>query len=271
MIQFLELSTYDQYLYSPKSWLHSNKQNYKIFHSFLQLSLLPFMPILYILIILGICTLIFQFINIPNKVKNNIKNFFLFLLTIMCISLYYTTQARLNNTNIINNAIIKFQPLSFFSSYVNSHNNLINKILNFSIYISLPMFRLLSISIIYLFIIKIVLLTTYYEEIINLLIDKTQLAHKFLCSEKNFLIMMSSQFLKVIFLEIEKIKISYLIRGIKQNNYQQFIQYLILYSYLVKKFYNNLYKYVNCITYSLYSRSINSQSLYFLNIYDSQK
>nr|QJF58685.1 hypothetical protein [Corallina officinalis] len=264
MIQFLELSNYDQYLYSPKSLLHSDKKDYKIFHFFLQLLLLPFMPFLYILLVLVICILVFILINIPSSVKNSFKNFFLFLLCIMSINLYHITQIRLNNPHILDNSLIKIKPLDLFASFVNITNPLTYKALNFCFYLSLPMLRLFSISIIYLFIVRILLLTTYYEKIINLLIYKIKFLQKIISIEKKFFILLSSQFLKIIFIDLDKIKISYLIRSINYNNYRMIGNSIYIIRYILK----NLYKNTNYITYSLYSRAVNSKYLYILNIYD---
>lgn len=207
-------------------------------------------------IILTIYLILFQFINIPNKIKKKWRRFFSFFLLIYILHLCFTKKTKLNNNSII--TVRPCLPL---------YNLLKCNFLQLYINISVPTLRFFTISIIYLITIQTVLLTTPYEIIIHFFIYNIRLIHSF-SIKRNFIIMISAQFLKIVFLELNKSKISYSIRCTRFTN-DSTTSYRIPflnYYYVMKNYCHNLFQYVNYITYSLHSRSIYLQNLFFFNI-----
>lgn len=265
MTRFIDFLNYDQHLYSPKTYLHKYKVNYKIFYFFLQLSIIPFVHQIYIIIILLIYLIILSQIKIPKKIKNKWLILFNMITFVYIIHMYFITQTKMKNIGFYNKSIIIIRPFDFFNDFIPYQINILEKITQLSICISLGFFRLTSISIIYIITIHIILLTTSYETIIYFLIKKIKNnTNLFFYNKTNFIIIIASQFIKTILLEIIKLHKSYNIRNTiiinkrilnKQNtnnNYYFFINYL-----------SRLFYYIHYITYALYSRSIYINNLFF--------
>nr|YP_010728648.1 hypothetical protein P6G74_pgp082 [Phymatolithon calcareum]WEA76940.1 hypothetical protein [Phymatolithon calcareum] len=259
-----QLSNNYQFLYSPKSWLHLKKTDHKTFYFFLQLFILPYIKLRYIIVLFTTTLLLFRSVNLPIKVQRNLYTTVIFFLLTLSISTYYTTK----NTNFsnISNHIIKIQPLDFICRFTKKDNHLIKQFTRVQVYLSLSICRIVIISLTYLFNIKILLLTTNYEEII---LSFFGYKNKFILIQNShipFTVVLSSQFLKIIFTQLDVLKASYLIRGIKFKKYMYFRTILLIYLFLLSNFFISLYINIKLITQTLHSRDISSENLHLINI-----
>lgn len=244
-MNFFKLSIYYKYLYSPKSFLHTRKSQYKIYYIIFQLFLLPYISFTNMLILFIALFIIFQFIDITNK-----KYYFLQIVSILGLIILYIhiqcmTYIKFNSSNL---AILLVQKISFF---------------DFSFYVSLPMYRLLSLNFIYFLMINIFLLTTHYEEIILTLFSKNRHIYQLLSLEINFMMIISLQFIQTIFIQIKKKQIALYIRG---NHRHSLTKILNIFNSFIKKFLKIFYMKILYIDYSLYSREITTSFLYLFNI-----
>ena len=263
-----QLSNNYQFLYSPKSWLHVKNKNYKIIYVFLQLIILPYIRLQYIVIIFTTTLIFFKFVNLPTKIHRNLCITIIFFLFTLVNNIYYTTKYA-QHVNI-NNDIINIQPLHFIDRFLYIKHSAIQKLTQSQFYLSTSISRLIMISLTYLFTIKIFLLTTNYEEIIASLLGQRNIITTILNSEIPFTVILSSQFLKIIFTCIYTLKVAYLIRGIHLNKYN-FLKKLLVYFFLIKGFFITFYTNIKFITKTLYSRDILKRHLHIINIYDIQK
>lgn len=265
MIKLVYLLNYNQYLYSPRTRLHMDKTNYKIFYFFLQLSIIPFAHNIYIITILLIYLIILNKIKIPKKIKKKWLALSIIIIFIYVVHMYFITQIKFKNIILHNKSIITIQPFNFLRYFVTCQAYILNKITQLSICISLSFFRLINISLIYIITIDIILLTTYYESIIYFLIQNIKNNTKlFFYNKTTFIIIMASQFIKIIFLEIIKLHISYSIRNTNINTNKILNkQNMTSYYYLLINYLFRLFYYIRYITYSLYSRSICINNLFF--------
>lgn len=259
-----QLSNNYQFLYSPKSWLHLKKVDHKTFYFFLQLFVLPYIHLRYIVVLFTVTLLLFRSVNLPIKVQRNLYTIALFFILTLSISTYYTTK----NTNFsnISNHIIKIQPLNFIGQFIKKETSLIKQFTRSQIYLSLSICRITMISLTYLFTIKILLLTTNYEEIILSFFGYKNKFTFFQNSYIPFAVVLSSQFLKIISTQLDVLRASYLIRGIKLKKSMYFRIMLLIYLLLISNFFISLYNNIKFITRTLHSRDMSSENLYLINI-----
>ena len=246
-MNFVKLSIYYQYIYSPKSWLHKNNNKYKVFCVFLQLLTLPYCSLTHILYLTILAIVILIFTKIPTQEHKFLQ------FSIPCFGFIYLF-LKLLHLRKDNNIYIKL--FLYFKS-----------IYTILVSISIPLQKLISICIAYLFIIKINLLTVQYEETIYLLFSNLILKNKKIYLYIYFMIIICSQFIQIILIEADKKRLAYLIRGIKSINARPIIQMVIICPLLTKVWIHNIYLYIYYINYALYSRNINLSQIYFFNIY----
>ncbi len=170
----------------------------------------------------------------------------------------------------INNDIIKIEPFNYFNRFLYLKYSAFEKLTHFQFYLSTSVSRFIMISLTYLFTIKIFLLTTNYEEIITSLLGQRNITAFIRNSEIPFTVVLSSQFLKIIFTHIGRLKVAYLIRGVPLKKHD-FSKEILTYFFLIKVFFITFYANIQFITKTLYSRDILNRHLYVINIYDAQK
>lgn len=244
-MNFFKLSIYYKYLYSPKSFFHRYKSQYKIYYIIFQLLILPYISLINMLIILIGLFIVLTFIYLPKK-----KYYFLQIISTLGLIIFYihlqcVTHIKFDSSNL---ATLLVQHMSFF---------------NFTIYISLPMYRLLSINFIYFLMINLFLLTTHYEEIVLILFSNNKYFYKLLSSEISFMIIISLQLIQTIFVQIKKTQKAIYIRGSNNNSLTKILNF---YNLLIKKSLKIFYTKILYINYSLYSREISNFYLYIFNV-----
>lgn len=267
IMNFSQLSNNYQFLYSPKSWLHVRNKHYKILYIFLQLIIVPYISLQYMIIIFITTLIFFKFINLPIRVQINIYTTAVFFLLALANSMYYTTKHVKHN--YINKDIIKIKPFNSLEKLIYINHNTFKKLVQYELYLLRSISRLIMIALIYLFTIKIFLLTTNHEEIIALLgqNDITTIIQK---PGISFTVALSSQFLKIIFMYIDKLQVAYLIRGIKITEDNFFKKTILVYFFLLNPFLIIFHSNVQFIVKTLYSRDLSNQDLYLINIYDTE-
>lgn len=260
-----QLSNNHPFLYSPISWIHTISQKYKILYVFLQLFFLPYTNFNYLVIIFIITLLLLTSINLPIKVKENLVITSLFFFLILIVNAYYTTKNI--NINTINSHFYKIQPFKVFFYCINIQSPNISSIAKISFYISIATTRLIIISLTYIFTIKLFLLTTN-NETINLFLLQNYNSNTY---KKNsqipLIIILSSQFLKITFSNIAKLKKAILIRSITNNNKNQLKKIIWIYFYLIKIFFIDFYINIIYIAQSLHSRDISNREVNIVDLY----
>lgn len=261
-----QLSNNYQFLYSPKSWLHVSNKNYKIVYVFLQLIIVPYINLKYIVIIFITTLIFYKLINLPTKIQMDICIPVLFFLLVLVNSTYYTTKY-----NYINRDILKIKPFNLVGELTYIKNNAFETLVKYELCLPSYISRLVMISLTYLFTIKIFLLTTNYEEVIVSLVGRNNTTTIIQSSEISFIVVLSSQFLKIIFTHINKLQIAYLIRGIKITEDKFFKKAILLYFLLLNGFLITFYSNIEFIVKTLHSRDLLNRNLYLINIYNAEK
>jgi len=238
-MNLLKLSLHYQYLYSPVSFIHRIKYNYKIFYFFLQLLFVPYLSWNSTLLIIFTNILIFVSINIPKKEYQYLK--------------------------ILNGCLGILCFLLYFAQFVFIHNNIVDFCLHK--FLSLPINKLIGVCIAYFYIIKLCLLTTHYEIVISKFFSNKIIINKIFSTQIYFMIILSSQFIQITLNQLHKKQIAYLIRGKKHLAFYKNTQIFNIYKLLLVVFIKSIYQHVNFINHSLYSRDIVWSELYCLNIY----
>lgn len=257
-INLLEIMCLNQYIISPKTWIHKINDNIKIFIIFITLMVLPYINYTYlsILLIIHICLILYS--KIPkNKFFKN--KYLLFGLLMLIFSIY------LNNINsqtylffVQQISIILQRPIIFIE--INYRIKSYLK-LGTSYYIFIfPKYiiRVILIYFIYFISLKILYKTTKYENIViyylmNYLIKQNKKKILIITFASNFLILVSNQ---IYFIEV----------SIKLRNRKIFFPKYIYY-YALKELLNNISEEIKRISCILYCRELNYKNLNIANIY----
>lgn len=258
-MNFIKLSVLYTYLYSPKSWLHKQNNVTKIYIFLISLICLPYMSIQYICIFLIGLVYVYKSTYFPvqlNHYFSNIISIFIFFLLINIQHKKQLIPEILTNRNYIQ----IYPPDNHFFFYINDEQRY-EISYNQSYYLSTSLLRLLSIQFIYLCLMKLLLLTTSYDKIIQIALNQLDKYINNSTQRLAFEIQVSIQFLKIILKQLELIKIAYVIRAIQlekgpfcQNN-------LFLYFFCIQQLIINIYSCIYSIADTLYSREINNLDL----------
>lgn len=256
IMSFIKSSIFYEYLYSPKSWLHQQNNKFKIYICFIQLFFLPYSSFIYLHLFCFSLFVLYNSIYVPNNVKNYLKRMIIFFLIFLIMNI---EQKDINNYKLINTRrIIKIFPSDKFrldssecpSSYF---------------YLSRSIIRLLTINIVYLFFLKLLLLTTHYNEIIKFILVKIKRSLKLPAAILNLEVMLSSQFLNIICYQIEILKIAYITRNMKLHIKDSIKENISISIFFIQQLLINIHQSIYSISNTLYSREIKLQNLKFYN------
>lgn len=250
-MNFIKFSIFYEYLYSPISWSHKQNIQTKMVITIVQLILLPYIKLKYIFCIFMTCCYIYNFTYLPKNFKLYLKNTILLFTFFLLISIHSKNQS---NNRSYNNAVIQIYPLhALYLLNINTCQR-INELPLYSLYIPLSILRLLSIHLVYLFLIKFLLLTTNYEQMIQIILRNIQSLTNHIPNQLKLEIMISSQFLKTIFKQIKILKIAYITRNIKLNKRYIIKHILTIYLLFIEQLIINIYHNIYSITNTLYCR-----------------
>ena len=249
---FIQSSILYNYLYSPISWLHQQPISIKIYFFFFYLIYLPYTSLNKIFYLFIIFFVFYLSINVPKIIVKNIKNLaivFLFF-TITNIQNEFTLTSKI----LANRNYIQIYPLKISILTQINIDNL--AILSNTYFLSTSFIRLLSINFISLLIMKLLLLTTLYENLLLFFFKYLyKIPNKFY--KKFFLeINIAIEFIQVIFKQLEAIQYSYVIRFLQLKKDLSYQEYLTIYFFCLRQLMTNIQQQVYFVAESLYSREI---------------
>lgn len=263
-INLFQITFLNIYILSPKTWLHKIQNYYKISFIFSFLCLIPYIDYQYILISIFFYFIILTNLKIPKKYTISIIHllFFLFIFSLIINNSSI-------NTELYNNASIHI-PMYIQIPY--TLVQFLNKYFYFSILLNyyyvliIPKFILKAtlLNILYSISIRILFLTTTYEDIIlHYLIHYIKINNNII-KQINLITILSYQFIVLVIN-----KINTMIVAIKLRNTQSIFslsQYNLYYCAL-KSLFIFIQNDVKRITSVLYGREIDYSSLIIADIY----
>nr|YP_009293645.1 hypothetical protein Rhodyp_049 [Rhodymenia pseudopalmata]AOM64327.1 hypothetical protein Rhodyp_049 [Rhodymenia pseudopalmata] len=240
MTYLLSTPLYNQYIFTPITWLHNIKIQHKLSLTFLLLTMMPYQKYLYIIFS------IFVVISILLSLKIR-QNYHLGLINFIYIAAFYLFLGKINKekVSISNQAIF------------NIHFKIFNKC-NTAILV-LPEFliRVNGIAILHMISIQLILCTTMYENILMLTLEITKLSNRRLvkviaiCS-------FACQFLEQIIIYVKTIEVSIKLRNNKSNTISRNIY---IAPFIFNNYVSHLKKQINRISSILYVRQIQATNL----------
>lgn len=251
-------SILSQYLYSPKTWIHQASTKSKIFYILTILLLIPLNTFFYIVLTISI-SLYNMYIFRTNRKKNlQIKN----TLYLYCF-LFVITYQLYDKTKILNknyHCIKLYYPIK-----IHRHNKHNSFIIYWNSYI-LPKFiiQLSFLSYSNFLLMKLLFLTTQYEQIILYLLKKIYIIKKnqyLFFQIFIFSLSLASQLLELIIRYYKDKKLSIRLKKIYYNVNQYSIQINIIISFFFDVI-NDIQK----IGFLIYSREIIIHKFYIINI-----
>ena len=262
-MSFIKSSIFYEYLYSPKSWLHQKNNKFKIYICFIQLFFLPYSSFIYLKFFCLSLFILYNSIYVPNSVKNYLKRMMIFFMLFLAMNI---EQKDINNYHLISNRqIIKIFPSDKLMILYNKNQFDISEFSSLYFYLPISIIRLLTINIVYLFFIKILLLTTHYNDVIKFILVKIKRSLRLPARILNLEVMISSQFLNIICCQIEILKIAYITRNINLNIKNNIKENISIYIFFIQQLLLNIYQNIYSISNTLYSREIKFQNLKFYN------
>lgn len=237
MIYLLNVSLSNQYIYTPRTWMHNIKVQYKIYVIFALLILIPYQPYSTIILTISTYISIFLILRIPHI-------YYLYFIRLFLYSIIFLTLNNLNqvhdisNKNSLINIRLKIGHYMHHSSYI------------FPIFI----IRIGLITILYMISIKLLLQTTIYENILLFIFSSIKKKSHSL-QEIMLISSFACQFLEQIPLYINTTRISIKLRNTQYPiiNYNKLIIQYIVNNYLIY-----LKNQISRISSVLYIREINT-------------
>lgn len=258
-MNFIKTSILWNYLYSPISWLHKYNNTLKIFTIIVYLIILPYISLKKIFF----CSVFFQFVYYSIYVPIGIT---VYLIKVFIIFILYTLFNIQNYQQVIESYNLQRSHILIFNSF-NSLSKIKNCPLNreilsqYNYYLSSSLIRLLSISFLYLICMKILLLTTSYNKILEFFLKYIN-HYKELFIQKFILeVQMSIQFLEIILKQIQLIKFSHMTRSIKNNNNLSIYKLVLLYFFCLQQLIINSYNSIYNISNTIYSNEVYLKNL----------
>ena len=251
-MNLIQSSILYNYLYSPKSWLHNKTNKTKIITVLCCLIYLPYMSLYQIFYTLFILLCLYKSITTPNFINKNLKKTALVFLFFIIVNIQ---DSQVLTSNLIpHRKYIQIFPLNKFLFIKGEIHRSIKSSPNYLI--SLSFIRLMIIHFTSLLIIRLLLITTLYENILYLffkyLYKKTNQIYQSFFYEVNIAI----EFVEAIFQYLELIKYSYIIRFLHFNRSVSFVEYLVIHFFCIKQLTINIQKQIYTVAESCYSREI---------------
>jgi len=262
-MNFIKSSIFYDYLYSPKSWLHKQNNKIKIYICFIQLFFLPYSSFIYLTIFSISLLLLYNSTYVPNSIKNYLKRMIIFFIIFLIINIEQRDLTKYNQVS--HRQTLQIFPLNKFTLFNGKNGLKSSRFSSLYFYLPISIIRLLTINIIYLFFIKILLLTTHYNEIIKFILVKIKKHLKTPATILNLEVMISSQFLNIICYQIEILKIAYITRDIKLNMRHSIRESILTCILFIEQLILNIYQSIYTTSNTLYSREIKLYNLKFYN------
>nr|YP_010986002.1 hypothetical protein RMF00_pgp017 [Grateloupia asiatica]WOL36920.1 hypothetical protein [Grateloupia asiatica] len=259
-MHFIQFSFANTYIYSPNTWLHKVQTPYKLLITFSFLSFIPYFTLTHLAIIISAILIIVPTLKFYEN--HYYSCYTIFITTTLCLLPYifdYSNHDIYKRIQI--NVPYKIQV--FFTKY-KPLRKLISIHYKTLFRLEIPSFiiKLGIISILHCIVIKTLLLTTMYEDII-LYICKYIKINNYYMRRTILISSFASQFLEQMTRYIEIMYISIKLRNIKS---MVFIKTLSITYYIITKFLNHLKHDVYQLSSVLYSREFDNGYLKINNI-----
>ena len=240
------------YLYSPVSWLHKQPTSLKVCSFLFYLIYLPYTSLSKIFYLSIILFVFYLSINVPEIIFKNINS-------IAIIFLFFTItniqdKSTLTSRILVNRNYIQIYPLRT-SIFTQKNIDNITKLSN-TYFISTSFIRLLSINFISLLVMKLLLLTTFYENILLFFFKYLYKIPSKLCKKVFFEINIAIEFIQIIFKQLETVQYSFMIRFLQSQKKISYQEYLTIYFFCFKQLIISIQKQIYFLAESLYSREI---------------
>lgn len=255
-MNFLKFSILYAYLYSPKNWLHEQNNITKIYIFLINLVCLPYMSIKYISVFcLGLMSM-YTFTYTPIQLRRYFYSIIFIFLCFILINIQKKDQ--IIPELLINRDYIQIHPqYNYFISY--NQNKEIS--CHQSYHLPVSLLRLLSINLIYLFLMKLFLMTTNYDKIIRTYLH---LFCKYINKSNQrltFEVQVANQFLKIILSQVDIVKTTYIIRFMQLKRRRISEKKLYAYLFCIQQLIVNIYSSIDYISDTLYSREVHNRNL----------
>lgn len=259
-MNFVKLSTSYEHLYSPKSWLHFQDKRLKMTAVLIQLICLPVISLKHILIVFLTALLLYRSINIPKSLRKYFRKNIMIFTFFLLISIKKYSESSINKAD--NRHILQVYPLNCLNE---QSVNAVKQPGNSFFYLHTSILRLIAIHSIYLILVRCLLLTTSYEDIVKMALMGQIYSWDYSNTKFIFTTMASSQFLKIIFKEMENMRVSCILRNINIGQLNLLKAAFIISTSFLRQLAIRTRINIFTITSSLYNRDIKSSSL---NIYN---
>jgi hypothetical protein len=259
-MNFVKLSTSYEHLYSPKSWLHFQDKRLKMTAVLIQLICLPVISLKHILIVFLAALLLCRSINIPKSLRKYFRKNIMIFTFFLLISIKKYSVSSINKAD--NRHILQVYPLNCLNE---QSVNAVRQPGNSFFYLHASVLRLIAIHSIYLILVRCLLLTTSYEDIVKIALMGLIYSQDYSNVKFIFIIMASSQFLKIIFEQMENMRVSCILRNINISQVNLLKITFVIFTSLLRQLAIKTRISIFTIASSLYNRDIESSSL---NVYN---
>nr|YP_010986404.1 hypothetical protein UYL67_pgp016 [Pachymeniopsis lanceolata]WOL37322.1 hypothetical protein [Pachymeniopsis lanceolata] len=252
-MNFIQFSFSNAYIYSPNTWLHTMPTSHKLLITFSLLSFIPYFNLPYLIIIVLVVLITIKTLKFHENHYSSCYG--ILITTILCLLPY---NFNYSNHHVYRKIQINFPyEIQFFFK----KNKLLKKLISiynqtlFRLYAPSFIVKLGILSILHCIIIKTLLLTTMYENIILLICTYIKINNYYI--RRTILISsFASQFLEQMTRYIQIIDTSIKLRNIKS---MIFINKLSISYYLITKFLSHLKHNIYQLSSVLYSKEFNNE------------
>lgn len=210
-MNFIKLSVSHEYLYSPKNWLHHQNSRSKIIISTICLVLLLTASLQYIALLLLLTLLLCGLLNMHDDLRQYFYTTFAILSFLLLISMH---RYDIDQNNELNSR----KMVCFYRSKSCYISMSIGKKMSISsLCLPISAIRLTSLHFVYIALIRLLLLTTNYANIVETTLVNCRNKHRYFGGKFIFATTVSSHLLKILFDQIKAVQISYILRS--NNSY----------------------------------------------------
>ena len=256
-MNFLNSPFIHGYLYSPNSWIHKQRSQFKVIIIFLHLTSASYMPLYHIYVFIFIYTFMYRLIYLPPEIQYYFRKIFLIFSLFILVSIQNKKQI-LKEEYLGRQYIYLRNPINYFLKNLESKTIECSDV---SYGLSLSLVRLLSINFLHLIITKLLSLTTSKKDIINCYLNYIPEYNKFFMQRINFEVQVSIHFFSIIMKEIEIMHIAYSTRSIKDKKSLFFTSFFNIYFFHTQQFIENIYNYIYSLSNTIYYKEIFSKNL----------
>ena len=258
-MSLLKASIFNNYIYSPKSWLH--KQNIFLKLIFIVVSLVSasYMSSLYLFVTIFLYLLIYKSLKVPSNIESYLLKIFIFFNCILITNMQ--SQEQVFKESYFNRKyVIIFYSLQHYVQIIKNQDQ-VDLLNSSSYYVPLSIIRLLSLNFLYLIVMRTLLLTTTYFKILSLLIYHCPFNKKLFIQKLIFETQVAVNFLSIILKQIQDYRIASLTRAIMRSNRKGTLSNVFIYFCSIQQLFMNILKYTYDISNTMLDYEICNNNL----------